>query len=586
MDDIDSPLRVTPRPRVLFYDNSPENSDNSSFEASHTMSPVKSTVTAMSPCSPPYRKVRALKLFDTPSTPNTIIQKSAFERAKVPPKNIFQRTIDSDYHERPIAYKLFNKVLDDVETTANVNPFTPDSDIMYKNKKRSRTAALQENNTSATKSPSQVKSVRRRPVSSYFSSYTEDEEEETTQVQAPKRLALQDTNISRYRKEFVEIELIGSGEFGQVFRCKNRLDGTEYAVKKSKRPVAGSSYEQTALNEVWAHAVLGKHDNVVRYYSAWAEDNHMLIQNEYCNGGSLQTVLEKRYLSESELRTLLTHIANGLKYIHSNDLCHMDIKSGNIFLSKVPKKISCEDSFSDGCDPDGDLVIYKIGDLGHVTSVRNPQIEDGDCRYLSKEALNLDSTHLLKADMFSLGMTLYEAGGGGPLPKNGTEWHKLRQGDVPDLKGLSRDFNDLIKLLMHPDPAKRPSSTQIFEHPVLCPSEIKSKTQLTHELIMERKKNEELMKQLRKMTSHELNVERKRNAELCKKLHEANLKLKALQSPDTPRNRKGERTSPLSTDRKLRSSTCKYMRSGRSSKRSIACRDQNLNSYSNMSYLR
>lgn len=102
--------------------------------------------------------------------------------------------------------------------------------------------------------------------------------------------------------------------------------------------ISSLNHRQTALNEVWAHAVLGKHDNVVRYYSAWAEDNHMLIQNEYCNGGSLQTVLESRYLSESELRTLLTHIAGGLKYIHSNDLCHMDIKSGNIFLSRVPKR--------------------------------------------------------------------------------------------------------------------------------------------------------------------------------------------------------------------------------------------------------
>lgn len=85
-------------------------------------------------------------------------------------------------------------------------PSLPDT---CKNKKRSRTAALQENNTSTAKSPSQVKSVRIQPVSSYFSSYTEDEEEEATQVQAPKRLALQDTNISRYRREFVEIELIG-----------------------------------------------------------------------------------------------------------------------------------------------------------------------------------------------------------------------------------------------------------------------------------------------------------------------------------------------------------------------------------------
>lgn len=62
----------------------------------------------------------------------------------------------------------------------------------------------------------------------------------------------------------------------------------------------------------------------------------MLIQNEYCNGGSLQNVLANgRILSEQELRTLLLHIASGLKYIHSNDLVHMDLKAGNIFLSRT-----------------------------------------------------------------------------------------------------------------------------------------------------------------------------------------------------------------------------------------------------------
>lgn len=54
------------------------------------------------------------------------------------------------------------------------------------------------------------------------------------------------------------MELIGKGQFGSVYKCVNRLDGCVYAVKKSTKPVAGSSFEKTALNEVYAHAVLGK----------------------------------------------------------------------------------------------------------------------------------------------------------------------------------------------------------------------------------------------------------------------------------------------------------------------------------------
>ena len=34
----------------------------------------------------------------------------------------------------------------------------------------------------------------------------------------------------------------------------------------------------SALREVYAHAVLGKHQHILQYYSAWAEDKHMIIQ--------------------------------------------------------------------------------------------------------------------------------------------------------------------------------------------------------------------------------------------------------------------------------------------------------------------
>lgn len=201
--------------------------------------------------------------------------------------------------------------------------------------------------------------------------------------QPTKRVALRESNISRYHEEFLELELIGSGEFGSVYKCINRLDGCVYAVKKSRKPVAGSADEKIALNEVYAHAVLGKHQHVVRYYSAWSEDNHMIIQNEYCNGGSLADKIAHEALSAAELRKLLLHVAEGLRYIHSEGLVHMDIKPGNIFMSMEKRaQFTNYDSADDGfedldeqslCEEE---LTYKIGDLGHVTSLSDPQVRD------------------------------------------------------------------------------------------------------------------------------------------------------------------------------------------------------------------
>merc|ERR1711917_22126 len=58
-----------------------------------------------------------------------------------------------------------------------------------------------------------------------------------------------------------------------------RFDGCVYAVKKTRRPIKGSQDENSAIREVCAHAVLGKHKHVVRYYSAWCETDRMFIQS-------------------------------------------------------------------------------------------------------------------------------------------------------------------------------------------------------------------------------------------------------------------------------------------------------------------
>uniref|UniRef100_A0A803KBK3 Wee1-like protein kinase n=1 Tax=Xenopus tropicalis TaxID=8364 RepID=A0A803KBK3_XENTR len=423
------------------------------------------------PGTPPHKTFRKLRLFDTPHTPKSLLSKargigssalrfrggSLFREAEKVPKPEFVYSTPQ----------------------VNINPFTPDSLEI-----QSSTGLCR----------------RRKRI--FFGG--DNCGQNSMFYLCLQRIPITESNMkSRYATEFHELEKIGSGEFGSVFKCVKRLDGCIYAIKRSKKPLAGSVDEQNALREVYAHAVLGQHPHVVRYYSAWAEDDHMLIQNEHCNGGSLADAISENYrtmqfFSEPELKDLLLQVARGLKYIHSMSLVHMDIKPSNIFISRttVPNT-AVEEGDDEDCG--SRKVIYKIGDLGHVTRVSSPQVEEGDSRFLANEVLQEDYTHLPKADIFALALTVWCAAGAEPLPTNGEQWHEIRQGKLPRVpQSLSLEFMDLIKLMISPDPEKRPSSVALVKHSVLLSTSRKSAEQLRIELNAEKFKNALLQKELKK----------------------------------------------------------------------------------------
>ncbi|XP_077195995.1 wee1-like protein kinase 2 isoform X2 [Paroedura picta] len=418
-----------------------------------------------------YVTWQKLQLCDTPHTPKSLLSKTAFPSpvGKFPAKGMRNLRFTCAEPEEPVPASL-----------VNINPFTPESYrqmVFHPSSKRKARGELED--------PAQRGSQEEQGVPA-------------------KRFLLRDSNmVSRYKKEFLELEKIGVGEFGSVYKCIKRLDGCVYAIKRSKRPLAGSSDEQMALREVYAHAVLGHHPHVVRYYSAWAEDDHMIIQNEHCNGGSLQDVLLEKakttdYFKEPELKEILLQVSMGLKYIHTSGLVHLDIKPSNIFICHKlsgPAGEEESDSEEDGCASSN--VVYKIGDLGHVTSVTNPQVEEGDSRFLANEVLQEQYCHLPKADIFALSLTIARAAGCGPLPHNDTMWHHIRKGNLPFIpQQLSHGFTDLLKLMIHPDPVARPSATALTKHPVLRPSLSKA-AQLQKQLNVEKSKTAMLERELR-----------------------------------------------------------------------------------------
>ncbi|XP_071071622.1 wee1-like protein kinase 2 [Dasypus novemcinctus] len=364
----------------------------------------------------------------------------------------------------------------------NINPFTPESYrklFLQSNGKRKTRGELEE------AGPGESKIEQGLPA---------------------KRSVLRETNMhSRYEKEFLEVEKIGVGEFGTVYKCIKRLDGCVYAIKRSTRPFAGLSNENLSLREVYAHAVLGHHPHVVRYYSAWAEDDHMIIQNEYCNGGSLQAAISEakksgNHFQEPKLKNILLQISLGLKYIHNSGMVHLDIKPSNIFICHkmqsdspvVPEEIENEADWFLSAN-----VMYKIGDLGHVTSISKPKVEEGDSRFLANEILQEDYRHLPKADVFALGLTISVAAGAESLPSNGIEWHHIRQGNLPDIpQKLSESFYNLLKNMIHPDAEQRPLAAALARSRVLRPSLGKTE-ELQQQLNLEKFKTATLERELR-----------------------------------------------------------------------------------------
>ena len=265
---------------------------------------------------------------------------------------------------------------------------------------------------------------------------------------------------NRFTNEFEQKGLLGRGSFGSVYLCKNRLDGCLYAIKKQAMLDAES--RKRAQREVVACATLnhlGVHQNVLRYYSVWREGEYMYMQNEYCGGGSLK--LDESY-SESRLCDLLEQVADGLVFIHGYKLAHMDIKRENIFVSHPAQAVSAGAQQLlrlDSMIEDRDAVVYKIGDLGLLTSAKEVKdVEEGDSRYMAPELLQDKYSNLTAADIFSLGLTVYELARGEELPSTGELFRALRDGKMPPLKGYSAQFNEILQNMAHPDPDERPKA--------------------------------------------------------------------------------------------------------------------------------
>lgn len=72
-------------------------------------------------------------------------------------------------------------------------------------------------------------------------------------------------HISRFKSDFDEIELIGSGGFGKVFKSRNKFDGNYYALKRIALDYSNKKLTEKTKNEAVLLSRI-QHPNIVRYF--------------------------------------------------------------------------------------------------------------------------------------------------------------------------------------------------------------------------------------------------------------------------------------------------------------------------------
>ncbi|KAM7366418.1 hypothetical protein PAMP_015856 [Pampus punctatissimus] len=188
-------------------------------------------------------------------------------------------------------------------------------------------------------------------------------------------------------------EVLGSGQFGVVYRGTHRKSGRLVAIKVIDKTRFTNKHDSQLRNEV---AILQNlsHLGVVLLEGMFETTVYVFVVMEKLHGDMLEMILssEKGRLPERNTRFLVTQILEALQYLHLKRIAHCDLKPENVLLASAdpfPQVKLCDFGFA-----------RIIGEKSFRRSVV------GTPAYLAPEVIS-NSGYNHSLDMWSVGVIMY-----------------------------------------------------------------------------------------------------------------------------------------------------------------------------------
>ena len=201
--------------------------------------------------------------------------------------------------------------------------------------------------------------------------------------------------LSQLFPELEILDLIGTGGMGAVYKAKQKNLDRFVALKIFLFQHSDSRITDRFRQEARALAKFN-HQNIVTIHDVGQRGDFHFLLMEFVDGPNLRQVVRTGELAPSDALKLVPQLCDALQYAHEKGIIHRDVKPENVLL------------LPNGTVKIADFGLAKITDQATELNLTNTQQVMGTFNYMAPEQRERPGDVDHRADIYSLGVVIYE----------------------------------------------------------------------------------------------------------------------------------------------------------------------------------